>query len=873
MKVILTHEHADFDAVASQLGAHKLYPDAVPVLPRQVNRNVRDFLMLYGNDLPFVEARDIPKKRVELAILVDTQGVASIRGMGPHTRVIVIDHHAPGRNLPEGWQYIGDVLGANTTLLVERIAEAQLQVSPLEATLLLLGIYEDTGSLLYPTTTARDIRAAAWLLEKHASLEVARSYLLHPLSDAQKALYRTLVEKSETHTIQGHYVVVAAASVKDYVDEISTVVHRLRTIYEPDALFVLVAQDGNVQLVARSKTDDIDVGAIATEFGGGGHPRASAALIKGASLERAKRQLMDAIERHAKPSATVSQIMSNGVKTLYTTDKVKDVAERMLRLGHEGFPVLDPRTNEIVGIITRREIDRAMGHGLGGDPISRYMRPGKIVVYPDDPVRKVRDLMLESGWGQIPVIDKETGKIIGIVTRTDLIKTWGGREPRESLAKLMEERWPPMLLAILKKAGAAASENGMQVYVVGGSVRDLILGRKNFDVDLVVEGDAIALVKKLEEEYGGRVKTHRRFGTAKWLLPPPEELSRRLGVEDSGFEIDSLDFATARAEFYTHPTALPTVESGSIKLDLLRRDFTINTLAVRLDPERWGELLDFYGGMRDLEQGKIRVLHSLSFIDDPTRILRAVRFEQRFGFRIEERTEELISNALDLLNRVSGSRLRNELELILRESEPEKAIRRLGELGVLPYLNEELRYDAWIDEKFKFLREMTSRHSPPGPMERLYFGVLVYRLSHEAHVDIAERLRLRRETIRLMNDLEVLRGRERVLASPELRPSEIYDAFHRICGEARFVFAAVTDEGLVKDRWVEYESKLKHVRTELSGDDLKAMGLKPGPIYKQILNRLLHARLDGEVKDRQEELALARELLEELRSESQITST
>ena len=863
MKVILTHEHADFDAIASQLGAHKLYPDAVPVLPRQINRNVRDFLTLYGSALPFVEAKDLPKKRVELAILVDTQGVVSIRGMGAHTKFLVIDHHAPGKNMPEGWEYIGEVVGANTTLLVEKIAEAGMRISPLEATLLLLGIYEDTGSLLYPTTTARDIRAAAWLLERRANLEVARSYLLHPLSEAQKSLYRALVDRSETLNIEGHYVVVATASVKGYVDEISTVVHRLRTIYEPDALFVLVAQDGNVQLVARSKTDDIDVGAIAMEMGGGGHPRASAALIKGMSLLEAKQKLVEIVKRHVKPPTPVSQIMSNGVKTLHPTDRVKDVAERMLRLGHEGFPVVDPETREIVGIITRREIDRAMGHGLGNDPISRYMRPGKVFVYPDDSVKKVRDLMLESGWGQIPVVERGSGKIIGIVTRTDLIKTWGAPERGRSLEKLMKERWPPMLLAILREAGEAASEMGVQVYVVGGSVRDLILGRENFDVDLVVEGDAIALVKRLQEKHGGRVKTHRRFGTAKWLLPEREELGRRLGVSAEGFAIESLDFATARAEFYTHPTALPTVESGSIKLDLLRRDFTINTLAVRLDPKRWGELLDFYGGMRDLEQGIIRVLHSLSFIDDPTRILRAVRFEQRFGFRIEKRTEELIGNALDLLNRVSGARLRNELELILREHEPEKAIRRLHELGVLPYLNEELRYDEWIDRKFRSLREMMDQYPPPGPVERLYFGVLTYRFTKEARTEIAERLRLRRETIRLMEDLAVLRERESALAAPRLKPSEIYEAFHRIGEEAGFVFAAVTEEEIVRLRWMEYESTLKHVRTEVTGDDLKAMGLKPGPLYKKILRRLLYARLDGEVSSKAEELELVSRVLAE----------
>ena len=208
---------------------------------------------------------------------------------------------------------------------------------------------------------------------------------------------------------------------------------------------------------------------------------------------------------------------------------------------------------------------------------------------------------------------------------------------------------------------------GYPLYAVGGFVRDLLLAQPNFDLDLVVEGDAIRLAQELVAATGGRLRSHRRFGTAKWILPA--ELAG-----ENGQLPDSLDFVTARTEFYEHPTALPTVERSSIKQDLHRRDFTINTLAVRLTPDRWGELLDFYGGREDLEDGVIRVLHSLSFVEDPTRILRAARFEQRFDFEIEPRTEELIGDALDLLDRVSAERVRHELELILAEAEPERAL-------------------------------------------------------------------------------------------------------------------------------------------------------------------------------------------------------
>ncbi|MCP4594831.1 MAG: CCA tRNA nucleotidyltransferase, partial [bacterium] len=167
----------------------------------------------------------------------------------------------------------------------------------------------------------------------------------------------------------------------------------------------------------------------------------------------------------------------------------------------------------------------------------------------------------------------------------------------------------------------------------------------------------------------------------------------------------SVDFVTARTEFYTYPTALPQVERSSITQDLHRRDFTINTLAIRLDPDHWGELVDFYGGEPDLRAGIIRVLHSLSFVDDPTRMLRAARLESRMGFHLDPRSEELIADALPLLKRVSGDRIRHELELIFREAEPERALRRLEELGVLQHIHSRLRCDRWLQAKYRAIRE------------------------------------------------------------------------------------------------------------------------------------------------------------------------
>ncbi len=852
MRVILTHEHADFDAVASLLAAHKLYPDAVPVLPRQLNRNVRDFVTLYRDGLPFRQADELARAPIEHVIVVDTQNFQPLRRMSDHVTGQFIDHHPKQDPLPEGWQFWGEEVGATVTLLVEQIAERHISITPLEATLFLLGVYEDTGSLTYSATTPRDVRCAGWLLEQGANLEVVNRFLHIPLTPEQRALYQQLVENCHSYQFAGHSVIIAAARAAQYVDEVSVLAHRLRDLYEPEGLFLLVDQGDRIQLVARSTSDAIDVGAIAQELGGGGHNRAAAAVLHGLTLHEAEQRLIGLLKKHVRPAVTVAQIMSRGQPQTVTPETtVAEAAERMQRYGFEGFPVVEK--GQIVGMLTRRQVDRALHHGLESAPVRQIMHVGKVVVHPEDSVQHLQSLMIEHGWGQIPVVSKEDGRLLGIVTRTDLIKMWPSPAERaRTLAARMEAALPPRLYSLLQEVGHIAQEMGYPIYAVGGFVRDLLLGIPNLDLDLVVEGDAIRLARELARRKGGRVRSHRRFGTAKWILPegdgePPP--------------VPSLDFVTARTEFYEHPTALPTVERSSIKQDLHRRDFTINTLAIRLDPDHWGELLDFYGGERDLEEGLIRVLHSLSFVEDPTRILRAVRFEQRLGFRIEPRTEELIGNALDLLGRVSSDRIRHELVLILQEKEPERALARLADLGVLPHIHPALRYNSWVAERFRALRAALKDREAPAPIEDLYFGIWVYPLSAEEQESVIARLHLLSQTRHLIEQARYLREREAELAQPTLRPSQIYRILEPTSAGARLVFYVATDSEQARQAIELFEKQLSRVTTELNGHDLRRMGLKPGPIYRRILEAIRDARLDGEIHTREEEEALARALI------------
>ncbi len=859
MEVILTHEHADFDALASLLAASKLHPEAIPVLPRSLNRNLQDFLTLYRSALPFRTAEELPRRRVTLGIFVDCQSAQLVRGMTQKTPVRIIDHHKCRQNLPAHYHCWYEQVGATTTILVEQMMGRGVQVTPVEATLLMLGVYEDTGSLSYSSVTSRDLRCAAWLVDQGAKLDVVRTFLHHPLSPAQQRLLEQLYEAAETHEIKGHTVVITAARMQEPVEEISTLAHKLRDLYEPDALFLLVELEEHIQLVARSTTNDIHVGRIAKALGGGGHARAAAALVRGRDIPELREQLLRLLEENVQRQISVREIMSRGLNTVRTDASVADVSRQMLIRGHEGFPVVD-ENGRLQGLVTRRLIDMAMRHGMQNEPVRKIMRTGAVTVHLDDPVRLVQKKMIESGWGQIPVVD-DNGDMIGIITRTDLLKLWGEERPPEhpSVKDLMESSLPSSLISLLRRIGEVAAEMGYPLYTVGGFARDLLLNRPNFDVDFVVEGDAVILAQKLAREFGGRVRPHRRFGTAKWIR---DEKAFAAGKTLADGVPASIDFATARTEFYEAPTLLPIVERSSIKLDLHRRDFTINTLAIRLDGQHWGELLDFYGGRKDLEEGIIRVLHSLSFVEDPTRILRAVRFEQRFGFSIEPRTAELMLEAIDLLRRVSGPRIRHELELILLEEQPEKALRRLHEIGVLREIDEDLGWDERLAEKFAALRRaLRDWPEPPASIERLYFTLWVYDLMPAAHKRILDRLRLTNATAKLVREAQRLRARTLDLIQPDIAPSEL-DRLLQPFSEAVLLVASVaTDNPLLSQRLRYYREELRPQKIHITGTDLRRWGVKPGPIYRRIFQQVRAALLDGRIHTPEEETAMARRIL------------
>ncbi|MBN1146002.1 MAG: CBS domain-containing protein [Anaerolineales bacterium] len=868
MHIILTHEQADFDAIASLLGAHLLYESARPVLPRRMNRNVHAFLALYGEDLPFVDPRDLRGEPIEMVTLVDTQSMVSLKGMGPGTRVQVIDHHPLRDGLPPEWSVKILELGANATLLIEALREQNGLFTPLQATLLLLGIYEDTGSLTYARTTARDLHAAAYLIEQGASLQIASEYLNHPLSQAQQALYDQLRASLEHYHVHGHTIVVVCGDAQAMDEELSTIAHKLRDLLDPDALFLLVTTRGGVQIIARSTSDHIDVSEIVARFGGGGHERAAAALVRERGLEEVHAELVKILPERVRPAITVAQIMSRGPQLLSPATPVEEAARRMQRYGYEGYPVVE--NGRVVGLLTRRAVDRALAHKLNLTAAS-LMEAGACSVAPGDSIEHLQRLVTESGWGQIPVVDPASGEIVGIVTRTDLLKTLAPKPRlpgRLNLAAKLESALPSDRLALIKAIAAAAHEQRAALYVVGGFVRDLLLERPSLDFDLVVEGDAIALARALSRRHGGRVTSHARFGTAKWHLD--ESPNGGPASELTAAGLQAVDLVTARTEFYTYPTALPTVERGSIKLDLHRRDFTINTLALRLDGPHYGELHDYWGGLEDLQSGLVRVLHSLSFIDDPTRILRAVRFEQRFDFKIDDRSLQLLLEARSLIERLSGDRIRHELNHILATAGAPQTLARLHALGLLTPIHPALDWDEWLHERFQALAaaqpdldwELPS--AQPGALlySDLAYALWLIRLSPETARQVTRRLKLSVKLSNIVLSACALWQSRAGLAQGT--PSQVAARLESAPAASRYALYLATDDPQLQAALWNYASQWRKVEPGVDGNDLKALGLPPGPVYRRILDRLRDAWLDDEIHSPAEERAFLDALLENL---------
>lgn len=843
MEIILTHKAPDADAFASLLGAYLLFPNALPLRPEGAPYP-QGLFSLFSDTLPLYSPEEIVWEQVDFAILVDCSSLSRVGSIGEEVAkrsipLKVFDHHLETKGEVNVSQSVVKPFGSATTILVGIMKEKGIVPSSWQATLLALGIYSDTGSLTYSTTTEEDFESASYLLSCGANLAYIAS-ILHPyLSEEDKSLLEELESSFRLEDVKGIKVGIGLAKRNEMGFNLAPIAKSLLDSVEGlDALFLLVEVQGKTYIVGRSKGEIFEVNGILSKLGGGGHKNAGAGVMN-CSLEETKERLLFLLPQGVKWEIEARDIMSSPVKVVSPNTSVRDALEVMRSFGFGGLPVSD--RGRIIGVLTRKEAEKLVRYGMGNRELATFVYREPIYVQPRATLSQIIKEMNEKGVGRLLVMDK--GKLVGIITRQDIIGALYGQRLKERKGEQIIENIQPELKRILCRIGEIGASLGMRSYLVGGVVRDIILGLDVNDLDILVEGKAIELAEKVCKEMGGELVSHHRFGTATIKLSDDLEI----------------DFATSRREFYTRTAVLPTVEPGSLREDLFRRDFTINALALSLHPREFGYLIDYFGGLEDIQSKRIKVLHSLSFWEDPTRILRAIRLEAKLGFRMEDWTEQLAIDAIKggAMAPLSGERLREELKMALEENFYYCLI-RMDELGATKAIYQDAELDKQALRKLK--RE--SLNSLEVEKWIIYLYAILGQLSEEAVGKLAYRLRL--TSNQKEKFMALIYGNEAMkkLQIPEMKPSQIYEVLKDIPLET-LIWLRVKGDKRVKRYVSIFLNELRYITPYLKGEDLLRLGIPEGPKLGKILQELFRAKLDGKVKTREDEIEFVLKIKEE----------
>lgn len=878
--LITCHSNADFDALAAMCAAALIYGPCDVLFPGTQEANLQTFyqeLKERSGAAPgctFLDDRVPDFSKYGRLVAVDTRRRSRLRHVwplldNPGTRIEVWDHHPETSDDVHAHVCHAEICGAVTTLLIEEIQKLNIAVPRETATVLGLGIYSDTGSFSFSSVTQRDFAAAGWLLGRGMDINIISEKTAFSMTKEHIRALNALLESAQTYHINGADVVLAEATLDSYLDDFAFLAHKMMEMEKFDILFAIGRMDDRIQIVARSRSHAVNVGAVCSAFGGGGHAYAASASVRDKTLSEVRDGILTQLYLQEEGEKTARDYMSQPAIGIEEGHTIAEADELMLHFGLKTMPVFAPMTRRCTGLIDSQITQKAIAHGLAGAPLTDYMRRNLKTLPVTATLRDITTVIVGARQRLVPIVSGGSS-VVGVVSRTDLINIFAqepgrmnptDRAPKSrNMGRTMRDRLPKDVLDILEKAGALGRSRQTPVYVVGGFVRDLLLKTPNHDIDLVVEGDGIGFARAFAGVLGGRVRVHKKFLTSVVIFP------------GAGGKEERVDVATARLEYYESPAALPTVEHSSIKMDLYRRDFTINALAIRLDCEPMGEIVDFFGGQKDIRDRVIRVLHTLSFVEDPTRCLRAVRFEQRYHFRIGPATEKLIKNdvSLKLLDKLSPSRLFNEFEHICAEETAILCIRRLHELGILQAIHPQLSINP--DRK-----EMLIRTAKVMAWYRLlyideemrpwlvYFLVLCSSLTYAVTLEVFRRLgippALKNEVLGCREKARSLRSSlKRLTATPGFRVSALCAMLRPLPVE--FVLYLMADMEVPETRRAlsRYITVWRTEKPGVDGSDLKKLGLAPGPAYGVILQRLLEAKLDGTAASPEEQLALAREL-------------
>ncbi|MEC4812808.1 MAG: CBS domain-containing protein [Scytonema sp. PMC 1069.18] len=906
MDLILCHTTADFDSLGAAVGLSRLLPGSKIVLSGGAHPPVRDFLALHRDEYSLIERRSVNPDRIRSLVIVDTQRrerlgkTADWLDLPQLRKIIIYDHHQEQcGDIPATELYVSPV-GATTTLIVEQLQYRQISLTGAEATVMALGIHVDTGSLTYDYTTPRDAIALAWLMQKGASLPVISQYVDPGLSPQLQHLLKVALENVHKTDVRGYRIAWVTLKTESFVPGLSSLASQLMELTEIDALLLLneyPLSEGELRLtiIGRSQIKAVNLNELFEPLGGGGHSQAAALNLRGVDSEKILNQLLDGLKASIPQPLNARDLMSSPVRTIRPETTIAEAQRTLLRYGHSGLCVADTQ-GQLLGIISRRDLDIALHHGFSHAPVKGYMTVNMRTITPDTTLPEIESLMVTYDIGRLPVL--EEGNLVGIVTRTDVLRelhqereeeqgskgaleqgSRGENHIRRPTLEELHSRLAPQLWKLLMKASKEAEKRGWHLYVVGGAVRDLLLAEEADgtllikDIDLVVDGfhkaadvgAGVELAKALQQMYpAARLEIHGSFQTAALLWHKDPEL-------------DSLwvDIATSRTEFYPYPAANPEVEASSIRQDLYRRDFTINAMALRLTPPRAGELLDFFGGLLDLQAKQIRVLHANSFIEDPTRIYRGVRFAARLGFHLEPQTEEYIRYAINsgVYDRTARentrapalqTRLKAELKHILEAPYWKTALQLLGNLGALRCIHYTLTLNEELLRQLRLLERCLQRYDSQQTLIhwQMRLETIIAHLVTEYRGRVAKNLQLPDDSINRLDYLSQAQANVNNLSSPPVengkntdgevvRPSQVVHLLRQYDLPMLILIAVQSPRPLRRMIW-KYLTVWSRVQPILNGNDLKTLGYKPGPQFRQMLDDLLAATLDGVICDRTE---------------------
>jgi len=845
MFIVLSHIGADFDSLACMIAVKKLYPEVVMVASGGIESNVKRFLADFPK-FALKKERTVDITDVHRLIIVDTSRKdrlgnfkSLLNRLQPE---LLVDHHVFMESDIEAHQKIIEPSGAAISLFMELLIDAGVTLTPEEASIMAMGIYEDTGFFTHSGVTAKDFQMMSYLFSSGADVHLINRYVRHEMNPEQFEVLKVLSQNLEEFQVDHFPVYITTINSAHYIKDLSIVVQKLKKIHQFEIIIAIARLGKKGYLISRADEDTINCAELMKHYGGGGHPvSASAMIAEDFDIEQVKLDLVEMIRKQLTTSQRIFEIMSYPVETVFEDDKVSQVRHKILQIHHDSLIVIT-RAGKVAGLISKDEIDRAWHHQLKESLIRDFMTSDLIELQPQTSIQELKHHISSTYQKKFPVVDQ--GELVGIVTSNDLLNSllkleiqdnveWG---QDQDILPRMKEFFSELDFSILERLSQVADLVNMQAFIVGGIVRDLLLERFNDDIDIVIEGDTKTFVEKYVEKFGGHYTFYSRFHTA--TMTTGEGLK--------------IDVASARIELYEEPAALPQIQKSVLRYDLYRRDFTINSVAINLNKNNFGKLIDFFSGRRDLSNGLIRVLHNLSFIEDPTRIIRAIRFEQRFDFKIVEQTVKLIQSALDnkIFEKVTPQRLQNEIVYILEEENPVKSIKRLSKLGIfrklpapIPIEQEHFKLFEAIHTFIKWYNLLMSRQ-PIKNWVVYYYGIL-----HIMNLD--ERSAFFRVFALSKQYLEnykkiskFLDKLELNLSAEELPDSVIYNHLTGFENEELIFLLAYFESSTIRQHIMRFITELKGFKLFISGKDIISMGLKPGKDIRVVLDEVRNARLD-----------------------------